>query len=286
VRHSVELKDPGYGKSRVRLVKVERCGSRHDVRDINVDIELFGAFEAAYWEGDNRHILPTDSMKNTIYAFARRETIGEIEEFGLQLANHFLLSNSYVCRVQVVISENIWQRIKCHGEPHDHAFQRSGPEHRTAVIERSRNQTSIKAVIKDLVILKTAQSAFENFLRDEYTTLKDTHDRLFGTTVKAEWSYRKQARDFGKVWSGVRTTLLDVFATHNSRSVQHTLYAMGEAVLQRFDSIYEIRLSMPNQHCLLLDLSPFNLDNPNMVFVPTDEPSGLIEATLTRSVSW
>jgi urate oxidase len=146
-------------------------------------------------------------------------------------------------------------------------------------------KTSIKAMIKDLVVLKTAKSAFENFLRDEYTTLKETHNRLFSTVVKAEWSYNSKARNFGELWAGVRSTLLDVFAAHDSRSVQHTLYAMGEAVLQRYDSINEIHLSMPNLHCQLVDLSPFNIDNPDEVFVPTDEPNGLIEATLIRPSS-
>jgi urate oxidase len=282
---SIELKDYSYGKSSVRLVKVERCGYRHNVKDINVDIQLFGAFEDAYREGDNRLLLPTDSMKNTVYAFARREPIGEIEEFGLHLADHFLSCHSHLSRAHITISENIWRRIECNGAPRAHAFQLSNQEGHATIIDRNRIKTSIKAIITDLVVLKTTRSAFENFLRDEYTTLKEAHDRLLWTTVRAEWSYRNKLQSFGELWKGVRTTLLDVFAIHDSRSVQHTLCAMGEAVLQQFDSIDEIRLSMPNQHCLLVDLSPFNLDNPNEVFMPIDEPSGLIEATLARSSS-
>jgi urate oxidase len=282
---SIELKDHGYGKTGVRLVKVERYGSRHDLKDVNIDIAMFGAFEAAYLEGDNRLILPTDTMKNTVYAFARREHVGDIEEFGLRLANHFLLSNSHVSRVQISISENIWQRVERNGDPHDHTFQLSGPEQRAAIIDCNRVKASIKTIITGLVVLKTAQSAFENFLRDEYTTLKDSNDRLFGTSVKAEWSYSGEVQNFSELWKGVRKTLLHTFAAHDSRSVQQTLCAMGNAVLQRFDSIDEIRLSMPNRHCLLVDLSPFDLDNPNEVFIPTDEPSGLIEATLARAAS-
>jgi urate oxidase len=282
----IELKDNRYGKSGVRVMKVERRGFRHELKDIDINIQLLGAFEAAYREGDNKLVLPTDTMKNTVYAFARREHLGEIEEFGLSLADHFLLSHSHVSRVHIVIYENFWQRIERHGAPHDHAFKLSGAERRATVIDRDRVKKSIKAIITDLALLKTAQSAFENFLRDEYTTLKEARDRIFSTTVRAEWSYNSQVRNYGELWSGVRSTLLDVFATHDSRSVQHTLYAMGEAVLQRYISIDEIHLSMPNLHCQLVDLSPFNIDNPNEVFVPTDEPNGLIEATLIRSNSW
>lgn len=276
---SVELKDNRYGKSRVRLVKVERHGDRHDLKDISVDIQLTGAFEAAYTDGDNRQLIATDTMKNTVYALARKQHLGEIEEFGLRLAEHFLSHNDHVNGAHIAIGENNWQRIE------SNAFQLFGPERRTAVIHRDRSKTKVEAGIADLVVMKTTRSAFTDFLRDEYTTLKETTDRLFGTAVKAEWSYTNSAQNFGETWAAVRTALLGVFASHDSLGVQHTLCAMGEAVLQRFESIDEIRLSMPNRHCLLVDLSPFGMDNPNEVFVPVDEPHGLIEATLKRSGS-
>jgi urate oxidase len=281
----IALKESRYGKSRVRLVKVERHGARHDLKDISVDIRLTGTFDASYLEGDNRLVLPTDTMKNTVYALARQAPLGEIEEYGLRLADHFLERNDQVSRARIEISENLWRRIECAGEPHDHAFQLSGPEQRTAVIDRDRTRTSIEAGIAGLVVMKTGRSAFEGFLKDEYTTLKDAADRVFGTAVKAEWSYDGAQQHFGELWNGVRATLLEIFANHDSRAVQHTLSAMGEAVLQRFDPIREIRLSMPNRHCLLVDLTPFHMDNPNEVFVPTEEPYGVIEATLTRSGS-
>ena len=282
---SIELKDNVYGKSRVRLVKVERQGPRHGLKDLSIDIQLWGAFELAYTEGDNRMVLPTDTMKNTVYVLARQEPLGEIEEFGTRLAEHFLFRNQHVSRARIAITENLWERMPYDDAGHDHSFELSGPERRAAVIDRDRANTSLQAGIIDLIVMKTTQSAFEGFLRDEYTTLKETSDRLFGTAVKAEWSYKSSAKFFGDVWRGVRSALLEVFASHDSRGVQHTLYAMGEAVLERFDSIDEIHISMPNRHCLLVDLSPFQLDNPNEVFVPTDEPHGVIEATLRRSDS-
>ncbi|HEV2492051.1 MAG TPA: urate oxidase [Terriglobia bacterium] len=280
---SVVLSENQYGKSRVRLVKVERQGSRHELRELTVDIQFAGDFAAAYLEGDNRKVLPTDTMKNTVYALARQQALGEIEDFGARLADHFLRRSAYVGWVRVAISENAWTRIRMGGQEHDHAFVRAGNEWRTAAIEQNRSGTGIKAGIAGLEVLKTAHSAFENFLQDEYTTLKDTRDRLLATAVTAEWTYAGGAHDYGALWRTARQTMLEVFAGHDSRGVQHTLYAMGEAVLKRIPAVERIELSLPNRHCLLVDLAPFGLDNPNQVFVPTDEPHGVIVAVLTRS---
>jgi urate oxidase len=275
------LSENRYGKSRVRLVKVERAGSRHDVIDLSVDILLFGDFAASYTEGDNRLVLPTDTMKNTVYVLARKQPIGAVEDFGLRLADHFLSRNPQVSRARIAISRKPWQRIESGGRGHGDAFER-GAARRTAVIDHRRDRTCIKAGIADLLVLKTSGSAFEGYIHDEYTTLKETRDRLFGTALKAEWIYKDADQSFDTVWQAVRETLLEVFATHDSKGVQHTLYAMGETVLEQFAAIEEIRLSMPNKHHLLVDLAPFGLDNPNEVFVPTDEPFGLIEATVKR----
>ena len=141
----------------------------------------------------------------------------------------------------------------------------------------------MKAGIANLVVLKTSQSAFEGFARDEYTTLKETTDRLFGTAIRAEWMYAPGAHDYGALWHRARTAILEVFANHDSRGVQHTLYATGKTVLERIPEATRIELSMPNRHCLLVDLAPFGLDNPNEVFVPTEEPYGLIAAVITRT---
>lgn len=282
---AIQLSHCTYGKTGVRLVKVERDGARHDVRDITVALQVFGAFENAYLEGDNRSVLPTDTMKNTVYVFARQQRLGEIEEFGARLAEHFIARHSHLTGSRISISETIWERMRCQGQLSDSAFEMSAPECRTAVIEATRTKkTFIQAGIKNLVVLKTSQSAFKDFLRDEYTTLKETQDRLFSSRLSAEWSYNDEARDFRQVRQGVREILLSTFAVHDSQSVQHTLYAMGQVVLQQIGSIEQISLSMPNRHCLPVDLSPFGLDNPNEIFVPVEEPSGLIEARLERTL--
>ncbi len=280
---SAVLVENQYGKSSVRLLKVERSGSQHSVRELNLDIQFSGEFSAAYLEGDNTLVLPTDTMKNTVYAFARRQPLGEIEEFGQRLAGHFLSRSHPVSKVKIDVSETNWDRIRVDGQAHDHSFTRSAEERRTAVIVQDRAGVTIKAGIADLRVLKTARSAFEGYLRDEYTTLKEARDRLFCTIVKAEWTYAPGVSDYGAMWQRARATILEVFARHNSRSVQHTLYAMGENVLKRIPEVTRIELSLPNRHCLLVDLAPFGLDNPNEVFVPTDEPFGVIEAVVTRS---
>jgi urate oxidase len=271
---SIVLAANRYGKSRVRLVKVERNAARHELTDLNIDIQLTGDFAFSYLEGDNRQVLPTDTMKNTVYALAGQRALGQIEEFGLRLADHFLSRNPQVATAAIAISQTNWQRF------HDHAFVRGGEERRTAVVQQDRSTTSIRSGIDNLVILKTAGSAFTGYLRDQYTTLKETRDRIFGTAVKAEWIARDQS--YGVNWKAVRETILQIFAEHASEGVQHTLYAIGEAVLDRVEAISEIHLVMPNRHCLLVDLSPFGQENSNEVFQPIDEPHGLIEATLRR----
>lgn len=280
---AVQLSHCSYGKTGVRLVKVERHGVRHDLRDLDVAVQVSGPFETAYSEGDNRQVVPTDTMKNIVYVLARQQLLGEIEDFGTRIANHLLTRHPHLTSVQIAISENAWGRIRCDGRPHDSAFQMSGAEVRTAKIDAGRSKTSIQGGVRNLLVLKTSQSAFENFLHDEYTTLKETRDRLFGSRVAARWTYKSAASDFREDWQCVRDTLLTVFAQHDSRSVQHTLYAMAQAALQQVASIEEIWLSMPNRHCIPVDLSPFGLDNPNEVFVPVEEPSGAIEATLKRA---
>ena len=279
---AVKLATSNYGKSRVRLVRVARDGGVHHLKDISVDIQLEGDFEAIHTQGDNSKVLPTDTMKNTVYVLAKQRLLGEIEAFGQRLVSHFLEHNPQLSRARVAITENLWARITSDGKPHPWAFVAGSRERRTAQVSATRTDRVIEAGIDDLLILKSGDSAFDGFIKDPYTTLKETHDRIFSTVLKAVWSYSTDQVDFGCCWSGVREIILRTFADHKSESVQHTLYAIGNAVLDGFVEIGEIRLSMPNKHHLLVDLKPFGLENDNEVFVPTDEPYGLIEATIAR----
>ena len=278
----IRLGENNYGKSRIRLLRVERPEGRHNIKELTLAIRFEGDFETAHTKGDNRKILPTDTMKNTVYALARQHPIETVEDFGLHLVEHFLTYNPQVSRVRIEAAESLWMRLPHGGKPHATAFTRAGEEERTALLNGTREGTEIRAGVANLVVLKTTNSAFENFLRDPYTTLKADRNRILATAIRANWLYPGEDVEFGPVWHGVRQVLLETFAEHKSESLQHTLYAMGEAVLNNFDNVREIHLSLPNKHFNLVDLAPLGMDNPGAVFLPTDEPHGLIEATLRK----
>jgi len=276
------LADSAYGKSRVRLVTVSRHGDRHDVRDLTVAIRFRGEYDESYTEGDNSAVLPTDTMKNTVYAMAGQQTVRDPETFGLALARRFIDRNPRLRDVRIDLTEQPWGRIPIGGREHGQAFLRTGPEVRTATVRSDRERQTVGAGVKHLLILKSSKSAFTGFLRDEYTTLPDTRDRILATSLTATWKYLSHDVDFGPSWQAVRRALVEAFAEHDSQSVQHTMYAMGQAVLDSAADVTAIRLIMPNKHHLPVDLTRFGLANRNEIFVATDEPYGLIEATLVR----
>jgi urate oxidase len=276
------LADSAYGKSKIRLVKVSRGASQHDLRDLTIAIQFKGDYDESYTLGDNSSVLPTDTMKNTVYALAAREEILEPEIFGLALARHFIERNPRLQRVRIDLTEHCWKRIVIGEREHGQSFMRRGPDSRTATVQVTGDGAVIGAGVRNVVILKSSHSAFAGYLRDAYTTLPETHDRLLATALRATWRYRPGEVDFGSSWQTVRRVLLETFAKHDSRSVQHTLYDMGQAVLDCVDTVSAIRLVMPNKHHLPVDVSVFGLENRNEIFVATEEPHGLIEATITR----
>lgn len=268
----------GYGKSEIRVVKVTRAPGRHALRDLTIDVGLEGDFKAAHVSGDNRALLATDTMRNVVYALAREHPLDDLEPFGAVLVEHFLAAGPTVERVRIDIAEHPWERL---GE-HEHAFQRGHGGTRLATVTGDGAGHAYEAGIDDLLVLKTTGSGWEDFVRDEYTTLPDTNDRIMATIVTARWEYGPTAGDFDATWRAVRDSLLVAFADHYSPSVQFTLNRMGEAVLAQHPSVQRIHLSLPNRHHLLYDLDRFGLDNPNVVFHATTEPYGLIEGTLER----
>jgi urate oxidase len=276
------LVNSAYGKSGVRLVQVTRRADRHDVSDLAVAIRFRGDYDRSYTAGDNTGVLPTDTMKNTVYALAADTIVQEPEPFGLALAGHFLDRNPRLAEVQIELTARIWARIRRGGSEDGQAFTGQGPERRVATVTVDRSRSIVSAGLADLLILKTSRSAFTGFLRDELTTLPETEDRLLATSLTATWQYGNTEVDFGPIWRLVRETLLESFAAHDSQSVQHTMYAMGEAVIARVAEVASIHLVMPNKHHLPVDVSRFGAENRNEIFVATDEPFGLIEATVAR----
>ena len=277
------LVQSSYGKSRVRLVQVRRGPDRHDLRDLTVAVRFEGDYDESYTDGDNSAVLPTDTMKNTVYALAAQEPVGDPESFGISLARHFLARNERLTLVRIDCTEHLWNRLATGDRPAPACLRAQRGGARIAIVEATRGGTTVAAGVADLVIMKSAGSAFDGFPRDEYTTLPETRDRLLATALTAVWQYSRSDVDFTSTWTAVHDTLLEVFATHQSESVQHTLYAMGQAVLDTILQVAAIRLTMPNKHHLPVDLSRFGLENRNEIFVATEEPHGLIEATVARS---
>ena len=284
-----------YGKSRVRLMRLTKHEAHHDLDEWTVQILLTGDFTTAHTLGDNSQILPTDTMKNTVYFVAHQSKATSMETYAQELIDYILTRNPQVSSAEVVIESTLWKRLTVDGQPFPTAFMRGSDERQTTTVSRTQNQPfTITSGLDRLTILKTANSAFTGFIKDNLTTLPETTDRLFGTALKAEWPYAPeaiasaaassdQAIDFNKVRTHIREVMLNTFAHHDSLSVQQTLFAMGEAALDHTTLIDEIHLLMPNKHNLLIDLARFGHDNPNHIFVPTDEPHGTIEATIHRA---
>ena len=280
---AVEIIANRYGKARVRLMHVTRNGDRHQLRELIVRVLCEGEFESSYSDAANSQVLPTDTMKNTVYVLAKKHGIGAIERFGRVLADHFLTNNAAVSKVEVEIGEHPWSRIEVGGKAHGSAFQSAGAEQRTARVVTTRAACTVEAGIADLLVLKSSASSFEGFLQDEYTTLKESADRIMATSMKAVWRYGTSEVPYDVAWAGVRRTILETFAEHVSKSVQHTLYDIGKVTLEAFPDIAEIHIVMPNKHCLPVDFQRFGMSNDNDIFVPTDEPHGYIEARLGRT---
>jgi urate oxidase len=271
-----------YGKAENRLVRIYRETARHEIRDVTVSTALRGDFAAAHLHGDQSSVLPTDTQKNTAYAFAKEHGLRAIEEYALTLARHFVDDVEPVRGARISVDEFAWERVPVGGEGHDHTWVRRGPEVRTTVVDVSGEGTEVVSGLRDLVLLKSTGSEFAGFLKDRYTTLPETHDRIMSTALVTRWRYGGLGIDWDKTWVDVRRILLERFATVHSLALQQTLWEMGRAVLEAHPEISEITLQAPNKHHFAVDLSPFGLENPNEVFYAADRPYGLIEATVAR----
>lgn len=280
----IELGENRYGKSKVRLMKVAHGPTGNDLREWTVQVLLTGDFDSAHYDGDNSKILPTDTMKNTVYSVAQRSKATSMEDYAKELVDFLLSRNPQVSTVTVSIEGHMWKRLTVGGTPHPTSFIRGSGELATTAVSRAQSGNfAIASGLSNMVVMKTADSAFEGYIKDDLTTLKETEDRLFCTAVAAEWRYTQDKLDFESTRSVLRETMLAIFADHKSKSVQETLYAMGKAALERVAEVDQMDIVMPNKHCLLVDLARFGQENANEIFVPTDEPAGHIEARVRRA---
>jgi urate oxidase len=273
-----------YGKDGIRLVLVRRGSDRHELRDLTVDVRLEGDFDRVHTEGDNSTVLPTDTMRSTVYALAQSHLTGAIDDFGAALGERFLSASPAAGCSVVSLREHRWVPADLPGGPSPHAFVGGSAECATATVTTRRGApASVRSGISGLTLLKTTGSAFSGFLRDEFTVLAETEDRILATELSADWTFLEGSHPaYDAVRASARTALVAAFAAHDSRSVQHTLFAMGEALLEACPEVAEVSLLLPNKHHVAVDLAPLGLDNDRAVFVATDRPFGVIEGTVTR----
>jgi urate oxidase len=271
-----------YGKAENRLVRIYRESARHEIHDINVSTCLRGDFSAAHLTGDQSDVLPTDTQKQTAYAYAKEKGLQSIENYGLDLARHFVHDVGPVEGARIEIDEYAWERAVVGGAEHNHTWIRKGQEVRTAAVTVDAGGEWVVGGLKDMVLLKSTGSEFHGFLHDDYTVLEPTNDRVMATSLIAQWRFTTTGLDWDDIYQGIKGHLVEQFATVQSLALQQTLYEMGAAVLRAYPDIAEVRLSAPNKHHFVYDLSPFGLDNDKEVFHADDRPYGLIQATVTR----
>ncbi|WP_432501095.1 factor-independent urate hydroxylase [Kineococcus arenarius] len=287
---SIVLASHQYGKAENRVVRVQRDSARHEIVDLNVTTTLRGDFADAYLTGDQSKVLPTDTQKNTVYAYAKQKGVASIEGYALDLARHFVDDVAPVTGARVDVDAYPWTRAQVGGTDHDHTWVRSGSEVRTAAVTVSgqgeQQVTHVLAGLKELTLLKSTGSQFKGFLEDEYTTLRETDDRVMATSLVATWRYGAAALadgfDFDAAYARIRQSMLEQFATLHSLALQQTLWNMGKAALERVPEAVEIRLLAPNKHHFDYDLERFGVQNHGEVFHADDRPYGLIQAVVAN----
>ncbi|MFJ2606905.1 factor-independent urate hydroxylase [Streptomyces sp. NPDC087425] len=290
-----------YGKAENRVVRITRDGATHHIKDLNVSVALSGDMDDVHYSGSNANVLPTDTTKNTVYAFAKEHGIESAEQFGIALARHFVTSQEPIHTARIRIEEYGWERIdttdtanslssKAGSDDADtprHSFVRKGQETRVTQITYDGASWEVISGLKDLVVMNSTDSEFWGYVKDKYTTLPEAHDRILATEVSARWRFNwtddtEELPDWETSYEEVRGHLLRAFAETYSLSLQQTLYQMGARVIDHRDEIDEVRFSLPNKHHFLVDLAPFGLKNDNEVYFAADRPYGLIEATVLR----
>ncbi len=286
---SIVLGPNQYGKAENRVVRIYRDSDRHEIRDINVSSALRGDFTDAHTSGDQSRVLPTDTQKNTAYAYAKKVGIDQIEDYALALGRHFVDDTEPVEGARIEVDQYTWERISVGGKPHDHSFVRKGQEIRSTIVTvdgKSDDQSAwVLSGLRDLVVLKSTGSEFAGFLTDDYTTLRETHDRVMATSLNVRWRYTTTDCDWGKAYDDIRQILVEQFASVHSLALQQTLFEMGKGVLETRDDVAEVKLSAPNIHHFAYDLERFGLENNNEVFHADDRPYGLIQATVQRDAA-
>ena len=272
-----------YGKGRVRVMRIHRDGDRHEVSQLNVMAMMEGDFARAYTHADNTTSVSTDTIKNVVNIVARENTGLCTEDFCEVLAKKYLDSYSQIASVSLTVHETKWSRLSFGGKPHPHSFVLDSNGKPTVELIMLRGgATTMASGVDGFTFMKSTQSGWENYVKDPYTTIKETQDRMCATSMVASWKWSTKPKNYPATNAKILDTILEVFGTTYSASVQDSLYRMGEAALAAVPEISEISMACPNMHFIPMNLSAFGLDNNNDVFLPTDEPHGQIECTVGR----
>lgn len=279
----MKLVSQNYGKARVRLCKVLRDGPVHSVKELTVRIALEGEFAASYQSGDNSCIVPTDSMKNAINVLAYHHLGVDNEPFALAVADHFLNRYAQVTKAVVEIEERSWSRLVVGGAPHPHSFAQTQRATPLVRLVQTRTSTKLESGVQDFTLLKTTGSGFSGFATCEHTTLPPTEDRLLATTLKARWTWNAEPASYQATTDAFLRAVVVPFAGKHSPSVQATLWEMAAAAFEACPEIQEITLTLPNHHYFTQNLRAFGIDNTNVLMLPSEEPHGQIEATISRN---
>jgi urate oxidase len=271
-----------YGKGRVRVMRVDRSGGQHEVRELDIKVMVEGDFARAYTNADNSRLLSTDTMKNVVNVVAREQLGLDKELFCGAVADKLFECYRQIEAVTLSAAETKWNRLSFAGRSHPHSFVLDANGKPSVVMKATRTTRSISSGITGFTFMKSTGSGWDNFARDPYTTLVETKDRICATSMDASWTWSQTPADYPGANERILSTMIEVFATTYSAGVQDSMYRMGEAALAATPEVSSINLACPNKHYLPINLSSFDLDNANQVFVPTDEPHGQIECTVAR----
>ncbi|PNH41933.1 hypothetical protein VD0004_g5261 [Verticillium dahliae] len=285
-----------YGKDNVRVFKVQKDGPVQTVTEMTVCALLEGAIETSYTVADNSVVVATDSIKNTIYIKAKEHPVNPPELYASILGTHFLDTYAHISVANIRVTVPRWTRLDVDGKPHPHAFLRDGEETRTVEARVTRDGVALTSGIQKLTVLKSTGSAFHGFVRDAYTTLPETWDRILSTDVDASWTWafpdglaavEKDVARFDAAWEAARAITLKTFAEDESASVQNTMYKMCEQILDAAPETKTVSYALPNKHYFEIDLSWHkglkNTGADAEVYAPQSGPNGLIKCEVARS---
>lgn len=276
------LSSHSYGASHIRLLRITRRGDRHDLRDLVIGVDVEGEVEDAFVKGDNELLLPADSLRNTVHAITRDESLADIEQIGLALAANFMEHQPQFTRVRITLSEQPWTRLPVNGRAQGQAFTTANSERRTATVTSNGSQVSVVAGLEDFTMMKTAGAAFEGYLADQYTTLAATPERVLSVATEARWTYLHEEVAYAPTWQGVRQLLVEAFVKQHSHSAEHTAHAMADVVLSSYADIGDVTVRLRQRSLPLVELAAFGLDNPRVLFRPEEAPELTAEVTLSR----